>query len=187
MSFCMAQWLLGSYNMCLLSCVLCYRFCQATLNMCQRKKKRSLHKNSFLMYVAILHPFCIHLLVGQQEGHPACKNWAVGCWHGYLSRARCRLAYGPADATATHSLASVKSRLVLPFWYRLTWVVPDKGLLNLCSVVCSESNRQVIQTQPHSGLCHCTEHACTCHAHSVACTNRRTTEKYNAYGPICCS
>ena len=25
------------------------------------------------------------------------------------------------------SLASVKSRLVLPFWYRLTWVVPDKG------------------------------------------------------------
>ena len=23
--------------------------------------------------------------------------------------------------------ASVKSRLVLPFWYRLTWVVPEKG------------------------------------------------------------
>jgi len=22
--------------------------------------------------------------------------------------------------------------LVLPFWYRLTWVVPDKGLLNGC-------------------------------------------------------
>jgi len=31
------------------------------------------------------------------------------------------------------SLASVKSRLVLPFWYRLTWVaVPDKGPLNGC-------------------------------------------------------
>jgi len=28
----------------------------------------------------------------------------VGCWHGYLSGARCRLAYGPADATATHRL-----------------------------------------------------------------------------------
>jgi len=38
----------------------------------------------------------------------------------------CRLACGPADGTATHSLASVKSRLVLPFWYRLAWVVPDK-------------------------------------------------------------
>ena len=25
------------------------------------------------------------------------------------------------------SLASVKSRLVLPFWYRLTWVIPEKG------------------------------------------------------------
>jgi len=31
------------------------------------------------------------------------------------------------------TLASVKSRLVLPFWYRLTRVVPDKGLLNVCS------------------------------------------------------
>ena len=30
------------------------------------------------------------------------------------------------------SLASVKSRLVLPFRYRLTWVVPEKGPLNGC-------------------------------------------------------
>jgi len=29
-------------------------------------------------------------------------------------------------------LVSVKSRLVLPFWYQLTWVVPDKGPLNGC-------------------------------------------------------
>jgi len=28
------------------------------------------------------------------------------------------------------------SRLVLPFWYRLTWVVPDKGPLNGCVCVC---------------------------------------------------
>ena len=34
------------------------------------------------------------------------------------------------------SLASVKSRLVLPFWYRLTRVVPDKGLLNGCVCTC---------------------------------------------------
>ena len=34
------------------------------------------------------------------------------------------------------SLASVKSTLVLPFWYRLTWVVPDKGPLNVCVCVC---------------------------------------------------
>ena len=34
------------------------------------------------------------------------------------------------------SLASVKSRLVLPFWYRLTRVFPDKGPLNGCVCVC---------------------------------------------------
>ena len=34
------------------------------------------------------------------------------------------------------SLASVKSRLVSPFWYRLTSVVPEKGLLNGCVCVC---------------------------------------------------
>ena len=36
----------------------------------------------------------------------------------------------------SRSLASVKSRLVLPFWYRLTWVVLDKGPLNSCACVC---------------------------------------------------
>jgi len=44
------------------------------------------------------------LLVGRQEGHPASKNWVVGCWHGYLSKVRCRFAYGPADPIATHCL-----------------------------------------------------------------------------------
>ena len=44
------------------------------------------------------------LLVGRQEGHPACKKLSGWCWHGCLSGARCRLAYGPADATATHCL-----------------------------------------------------------------------------------
>ena len=34
------------------------------------------------------------------------------------------------------SLVSVKSRLVLPFWY---WVVPVKGSLNGCVCVCVES------------------------------------------------
>ena len=42
------------------------------------------------------------LLVGWQEGHPACKQTV---WRGYQSGARCRLAYGPADATATHCLS----------------------------------------------------------------------------------
>ena len=67
----------------------------------------------------------------------------VGCWRGYLSGARCRLAYGPADSTATHCL-----RLVLPFWYQLKWVVTGKravkrvcvfitlfGIRKLCSIL----------------------------------------------------
>ena len=75
------------------------------------------------------------LLVGRQEGHPACKNRVVGCWCGCLSGARCRLAYGHCHYHSL-SLASVKFRLVLPFWYRLTWVVTEKGPLNQCVCVC---------------------------------------------------
>jgi len=47
------------------------------------------------------------LLVGQQEGHPACKKLSGGvlAWLSVWSKtARCRLAYRPADATATHFL-----------------------------------------------------------------------------------
>jgi len=44
------------------------------------------------------------LLVGWHEGHPACKKLSGWCRRGYLSGAKCRLAYGPADATATHCL-----------------------------------------------------------------------------------
>jgi len=43
------------------------------------------------------------LLVGRQEGHPACKKtewWDVGV----VVSMGCRLAYSPADATATHYL-----------------------------------------------------------------------------------
>jgi len=42
--------------------------------------------------------------LGGSKGIRPVKSWAVGCWHGYLSGARCRLAYGLADATATHCL-----------------------------------------------------------------------------------
>ena len=41
------------------------------------------------------------------------------------------------------SLAAVKSRLVLPFWYRLTRVVPDKGPLNVCVCVSPNSNTSI--------------------------------------------
>ena len=70
------------------------------------------------------------LLVGWQEENPTHKKTRVTtCWHGYLSGARCkRLAYGPADATATPPfLLYSKIQNGSSFWYRLTQVVPDKG------------------------------------------------------------
>jgi len=42
--------------------------------------------------------------LGGRKGIRPVKNWVVRCWYGYLAGARCRLAYGPADATATHCL-----------------------------------------------------------------------------------
>jgi len=42
--------------------------------------------------------------LGSRKNIRPVKNWVVGCRRGYLSGARCRLACGPADATATHCL-----------------------------------------------------------------------------------
>ena len=63
------------------------------------------HIHQKFIYLQIRNAFsALTPLAWRQKGHPACKNWVVGCWHGNLSGARCRLAYGPADATATHCL-----------------------------------------------------------------------------------
>jgi len=44
------------------------------------------------------------LLVGRQEGHLACKKLSGGVLAWLSVWNRCRLANGPADATATHRL-----------------------------------------------------------------------------------
>ena len=41
--------------------------------------------------VCVLLSWDDNLLLGHQEEHPACKNWVMGCWSGYLFWARCRL------------------------------------------------------------------------------------------------
>jgi len=80
----------------------------------------------------------LKLLVGRQEGHPACKkleSWGTGmviCLEQGADLHMAQLMPLPLRV----SLASVKSRLVLPFWYWLTRVVPDKGPLNGCVCVC---------------------------------------------------
>jgi len=49
--------------------------------------------------------FCdLTMLVGQHEEHPAYKKPSGGMLARLSAWARCRFAYGPADATASHCL-----------------------------------------------------------------------------------
>ena len=76
------------------------------------------------------------LFVGRQEGHPACKKLSGGvlAWLSVWSEVQTCIWPSWCQCHSL-SLASVKSRLVLPFWYRLTRVVPDIGPLNGCVCV----------------------------------------------------
>jgi len=61
------------------------------------------------------------------RGVVICLEWGAGCLHVVQL-----MALHPKTPS---SLASFTSRLVLPFWYRLTQVVLEKRLLNGSSVV----------------------------------------------------
>ena len=67
------------------------------------------------------------LLVGQQEGHPACKKLSgeVLAWLSVWREVQTCIWPSWCHCHSL-SLASVKSRLVLLFWYQLTWVVPEQ-------------------------------------------------------------
>jgi len=58
----------------------------------------------FVFYKSIIPSVLWRCWLGGRKGIRPVKNWVVGCWRGYLSGARCKLAYVPADATATHCL-----------------------------------------------------------------------------------
>ena len=74
------------------------------------------------------------LLVGRQEGHPACKKQSGGVLAWLSVWSEVQICIWPSWCHChSLSLASVKSRLVLPFWYRLTQVVLEKRPLNGCS------------------------------------------------------
>jgi len=77
------------------------------------------------------------LLVGWQEWHPALKKLSGGllAWLSVWSEVQTCILPRRCHCHSL-SLASVKFRLILPFWYRLIWVVPDKGPLNVCVCVC---------------------------------------------------
>jgi len=99
-----------------------------------------------LLFLTLVHSCITHanlvafralmLLVGRQEGHPACKKLSGGllAWLSVWSEVRtCIWPSGCHCHSLSH--ASVKSRLVSPFWYRLTWVILEKGPLNVCVCV----------------------------------------------------
>ena len=70
------------------------------------------------------------LLVGRQEGHPACKKLnelidGVPAWLSVCSKMQTCMWPSWCHCRSL-SLALLKSRLVLPFWYWLTRVVPEK-------------------------------------------------------------
>jgi len=76
------------------------------------------------------------LLVGRQEGHPACKKQSGGVLAWLSAWIEVQTCICPSSCHChSLSLASVKSRLVLRFWYRTTQVVPDKAPLNGCVCV----------------------------------------------------
>jgi len=131
--------------------------------------------NSFCLYCNLLLPeissayvfgqnafSALMLLVGQQEGNPACKKLSGGvpAWLSVWSEVQ--TCIWPCSCHChSLSLASVKSRLVLPFWYR---VVPEKGPLNGCVCVVTVCHgcyldilyRSVTDTS-NGGFCHLAE------------------------------
>jgi len=119
-----------------------------------------------IYYLLIVSISALMLLVGWQEGHPACKKleWGVQTciWPSWC---HCH----------SLSLASVKSRLVLPFWYQLTWVVPEKGPLNGCVCVivsiitvtvrlsCRQQSAVAVNLPPRNMLAHTGVFTTSCH------------------------
>ena len=97
--------------------------------MVQLKIIKLLVSNFFVAFSALT------LLVGRQEGHPACKKtewWGAGV---VICLERCADLHVAQlmPLPLTVSCFSKIHIVFVPFWYRLTWVVVDKGPLNGCS------------------------------------------------------
>ena len=80
--------------------------------------------------------YALTLLVWWQEGHLAWKKLSGGvlAWLSVWSELQTWIWPSWCHCHSL-SLASEKSRLVLPFWYRFTRVLPDNGPLNGCVCV----------------------------------------------------
>jgi len=111
------------------------------------------------------------LLVGRQEGHiwPVKTEWWVLAWLSVWSEVQTCIQPSWCHCYSL-SLAPIKSRLVLPFWYQLTWVVPDKGLLSGCVVIITTTAALLSLPAWRAEHCLCNGQASVCQfARSFAC------------------
>ena len=108
-------------------CYLCYIFSYIIL----KKKIKTVAFGAFMM------------LVGRQEGHPVCKKtewWGTGmviCLERVADLHMAQLMPLPLTVSCFSKIRT--GFTLLPFWYRITRVVPEKGPLNVCVCVCSLS------------------------------------------------
>ena len=120
-------------------CHLC-RVAGSTVWSCMAHRVPTAMRHVVNCCIQLLCYYCYYLLVGRQEGHPACKKlsggmltWLSG-WGADLHIAQ----QMPVPLTISCSSKSrlVLPFLVLPFWYLLTRVVPDKFQKSSKTVVC---------------------------------------------------
>jgi len=86
------------------------------LSLCQCVNLNQYSPYNNCIHIALLPSVVWCCWLGGRKGIRPVKNWVVVCWRGYLSGAKCRLAYGPADATATYCLLLQKN----PYWFYLS-------------------------------------------------------------------
>ena len=88
------------------------------------------------IYFIYVYLFIWRCWLGGKKGIRPVKNWVVGCWSGLSIWSKVQTCIWPSWCHChSLSLASVKSRSVLLFWYRLTRVVLDNGPLSSCVCV----------------------------------------------------
>jgi len=94
----------------------------------------------FLKFLAPYAFSALTLLVGQQEGHPACQKlewWGSGMVICLERGADLHVAQlMPLPLTVS---CSSKIQIGFAFLVPLTWVVPEKGPLNVCVCVCARA------------------------------------------------
>ena len=108
------------------------------------------HESEFYMhcYRTFFAFSALTLLIGWQEGHPACKKLSGGVLTWLSVWIEVQTCIWPSWCHChSLSLASVKSRLVLPFWYRLTRAILDKGPLTVCVCVCYRTFAHLMHIQ----------------------------------------